>query len=165
MKGFLTSGNPEPCPSDLRNEYNRLFSGLKEESVSLIESSYKPWTNDPRCPLPFASETGLLMGDPALHLLEVYRQCDLEVTEEFRSSPDHLALELEFLSYLYNWTTDREIKRFIEDHLDWVPLLKTELERLHPHSFYVTAIDVLDFFLNKEKQRLEVGGNGKKDVS
>lgn len=165
LEGFLTSENPEPFLTDLRSEYNRLFWRLKEEGVSLVESSYKPWTNDPHCPLPFASETGLLMGDSALHLLEVYRQCDLEVTEEFQGSPDHLALELEFLSYLYNWTTDREIERFIGDHLDWIPLLKTELERLHPHSFYVTAIGLLDLFLNKEKQRLEVEGNGKKNVS
>jgi TorA maturation chaperone TorD len=96
--------------------------------------------------------------------LEIYHQCGLEVSEEFKDCPDHIAMELEFLSYLYQQATDIEIKTFIEDHLDWIPLLHEEFNRLHPHRFYGSTLEVLDLFLHKERERLEVEGNGKKKI-
>ncbi len=164
LRGFLGRGVGENLLRDLKNEYGRLFSGLSQESISLVESFYKPWTQDTCCSLPFASERGLLMGDSALHLLEVYHQCGLEASEEFKGCPDHIAMELEFLSYLYQSATDVEIKTFIEDHMDWIPLLKEELMRFHPHSFYVSTLEVLGLFLNRERERLEVEGHGKKKI-
>jgi putative dimethyl sulfoxide reductase chaperone len=162
--GFLMKGTSETLRRDLKNEYERLFSGLGNGSVSLVESCYKPWTRDPSCSLPFASETGLLMGDSAVHLLEIYRKCDLEIDEAFRGCPDHVAMELEFLSCLYRWTTEGEVRRFIEDHLDWIPRLREECRRLEPHPFYGSAVDALDLFLSRERERLKVEGNGKKTV-
>jgi len=164
LKGFLVKGESENLLGELTNEYNRLFSGLTEEGISPVESFYKPWTQDPLCPLSFASERGLLMGDSALHLLEIYHQCGLEVSEEFKGCPDHIAMELEFLSYLYQFATDNEIKTFIQDHMDWIPLLSEEFKRFHPHHFYGNAMEVLALFLNKERERLEVEGNGKKEI-
>ncbi|MGZ3568908.1 MAG: molecular chaperone TorD family protein, partial [Thermodesulfobacteriota bacterium] len=82
LKGFIEKERSENLLEELKDEYDRLFSGLSQDSISLVESSYKPWTEDPHCPLPFASERGLLMGDSALHLLEVYNQCGLEASEE-----------------------------------------------------------------------------------
>lgn len=87
-----------PRGKELKVEYDRLFSGLREESICLVESFYKPWTRDAHCPLPFASERGLLMGDSAIHLLAIYQQCGLEVSEEFKGYPDHIVMKLEFLS-------------------------------------------------------------------
>ncbi len=164
LKGFLMEGEVENLLEDLKAEHDRLFSGLCGEPVSLVESFYKPWTRDARCPLPFASEKGLLMGDSAVHSLAIYRQCGLEISEEFKSSPDHIVMELEFLSYLYERATDIEVKTFIEDHLDWVPLLKENFERLHAHPFYLSALEVLHFFLDREKERLEVEADGKKKI-
>lgn len=164
IKGFLMEGDSETVFRNLKEAYERLFLGVSGEGISLVESFYKPWTQDPRCPLPFASERGLLMGDSALHLFEIYRQCGLEVSEEFKSCPDHIVMELEFLSYLYQWATDIEIKTFIEDHMDWILLPKEEFKRFHPHPFYVSTLEVLDLFLNKERERLEVEGHGKKKI-
>ena len=164
LKGFLMEGEVEDFLEELKAEHDRLFSGLSEESISLVESFYKPWTRDAGCPLPFASDTGLLMGDSAIHLLAVYRQYGLEVSEEFKSCPDHIVMELEFLSYLYEWARDVEVKTFIENHLDWVPLLKENFERLHAHPFYLSALEVLHLFLNRERERLEVEADGKKKI-
>ena len=155
LKGFLMKGEPENLLKDLKVEYARLFSGLSEESTSLVESFYKRWTEDPHCALPFASQRGFLMGDSALHLLEIYRQCGLEIYEAFKGCPDHIGMELEFLSYLYQRATDVEIKMFIEDHLNWIPLLKEELNQRDPHPFYVSAMEVLTLFLSRERERLE----------
>ncbi len=160
LKGFLTEDDPGTLLKDLGEEYSRLFSELNEESISLVESFYKPWTLDPHCTLPFASQRGFLMGDSALHLLEIYRQCGLEAADEWKGAPDHLVLELEFLSTLYRRATDREVEQFIKDHLDWIPLLKEEMDRSGPHPFYRSALEVLDLFLGQERKRLEEKGNG-----
>jgi putative dimethyl sulfoxide reductase chaperone len=146
----------QPFFADWLDEYGRLFSPWTGEGVSLIESSYKPWTLAPDCHLSFARGKGLLQGDSALHVSALYRHCGMEVAEEFRACPDHLAVELEFLSLLYERATDREIKAFIADHLDWVPLLKQELSRFNPHLAYALAIELLDRFINKEKERLMI---------
>jgi TorA maturation chaperone TorD len=165
LKGFLTESGPEIIFRDLKEEYGRLFSSeAGSEKILLVESFYKPWTQDPHCPLPFAAEKGLLMGDSALHLLAIYKQCGLEVTEEYKGMPDHLVAELEFLSFLCRWATDKEIRRFIEDHLDWISLLREEFKEFHPHPFYRSALEVLILFLNKNKERLEVEESGKKEI-
>jgi len=164
LDGFLLKGDPEILLKDLREEYDRLFSELSGAGICLVESSYKPWTLDPRCTLPFASERGLLMGDSALHLQEIFRQSGLEVVDERKGTPDHLTVELDFLSYLYRCATDVEVKQFIKDHLDWVPLLKEKMEWSHPHPFYRSALEVLDIFLCRERERLEGKRNGEKAI-
>jgi TorA maturation chaperone TorD len=165
LQGFLIEGGSEIIFRDLEEQYGRLFSSeTGSEKIPLVESFYKPWTQDPHCPLTFASEKGLLMGDSALHLLAIYKQCGLEVAEEHEGMPDHLVAELEFLSFLCRWATDKEIRRFIEDHLDWIPLLREEFKEFHPHPFYRSALEVLILFLNKKKERLEVEESGKKEI-
>lgn len=164
LKGFLIQSPPEILWRHLKEEYHRLFSETGSEKISLVESFYKPWTQDPHCSLPFATEKGFLMGDSAVHLLAIYRQCSLEVAEPFKGMPDHIIIELEFLSSLYERASDREIKRFIEDHLDWIPFLKENCERTHVHPFYTSLIYTLDLFINMEKRRLEKESDGKKDI-
>jgi putative dimethyl sulfoxide reductase chaperone len=160
LNGFLMEGDPGIILKNLGDEYDRLFSRLNNGSISPVESVYKPWTQDPSCSLPFASERGLLMSDSAMHLLEIYRQTGLDMAEEFKGCPDHIALELEFLSYLYGGATDKEVKQFVEDHLDWIPPFRDELMKLHPHPFYGSLLEILDLFLTKERKRLEMMSNG-----
>jgi len=69
-------------------------------------------------------------------------------------------LELELLSLLYRFKTNIEIKAFIDHHLDWIPSLKKEFERFHPHPFYVSALEILNLFLRRERERLEVEEHG-----
>jgi len=161
LEGLLMKGDRESIFRDLKEEHDRLFtSETGKENISLAESFYKPWTQNPHCPLAFSTEKGLLMGDCALHLLALYEQCGLKVEREYQGMPDHLFMELEFLSFLYQRATDREIKRFIEDHFDWVTLLREAFEEFHSHSFYRSALEVLLLFLRKEKERLEVAYRG-----
>lgn len=164
LKGFLPEGSPQDLLRDLKKEYNRLFSDTGKERISLVESFYKPWTQDPHCLLPFAKEKGFLMGDSALHLLTLFDQCGIEVSDSFKSRPDHLIIELEFLSYLYQRAEDETIERFIKDHLDWIPFLKEACERAKAHPFYISLIDVLNLFVQKEKERLEGRRDGKKEI-
>jgi TorA maturation chaperone TorD len=149
---------------EIEEEYDRLFSGTGNERISLVESFYKPWTLDPHCSLPFAKEKGFLMGDSAIHLSTLFQQCKIEVAEPFKGMPDHVVIELEFLSYLYQGGGEEEVKRFIEDHLDWIPLLKEEFEKAHAHPFYISLIEMLDLFIQQEKGRSEKKSDGEKDI-
>lgn len=164
LKGLLTLKPPEILLDDLKGEYYRLFSDSGSERIPLVESFYKPWTMDPRCSLPFAAERGFLMGDSAVHLLTIYQQCGLEVAEPFRGMPDHIIIELEFLSHLYQTANDREIKMFIEDHLNWVDHMREKCKRADAHLFYTSLIDILDLFIKTEKKRLEKESDGEKNI-
>lgn len=162
--GFTPLENPGALYPELKKEYDRLFAGPEGDSVSLVESTYKPWTQDEECHLSFAREKGLLMGDSAIHMAAIFRQSGVEVPEKFRACPDHLVLELEFLSALYGEATERGVKQFIQDHLDWVPELKKSLLLCQPHPFYLSAVELLNFFLSRERERLEISDDGKKSV-
>jgi TorA maturation chaperone TorD len=149
---------------DLRREYDRLFGDLRGERISLVESTYKAWTRDETCTLSIAGEKGLLMGDSALHLLEICRTLDLEVPEEFCGTPDHLVLELELLSWLYRTGTESQVRKFVADHLDWIPDLRRRLEEAGAHFFYRGTVAKLALFLEEEKERWKEKKDGPQSV-
>jgi len=155
--------NPGGDLADLQREYERLFVNLPGQRVSLVESTYKPWTGDGSCGLAFAGDKGLLLGDAALHMQEMYRRLSLEVPEEFRGTPDHLLLELEFLSLFYHSATPEQIQGFIEDHLDWVPDLKERVDQADPHPFYRRAIELINLFLEHEAKEGKARSHGPKN--
>jgi TorA maturation chaperone TorD len=155
LDGFLWDGDAEALVKDLVESYGRLFSEVTGERISMVESYYKPWSQDVTCSLPFASEKGYLMGDSALHLSVLLQQAGLEAGEEFRGCPDHLVIELEFLAHLYRGTTEIETRTFIRDHLDWVTLLKEQVRKSRPHPFYISVLEALDLFLNEERRNRE----------
>ena len=164
LEGLRLEGEVDSVLEELSSEYDHLFSGLQGSGIPLAESCYKPWTQDTRCSLPFASEVGLLMGDSACHLLDVYLQFGLVADDEFKTLPDHLAMELEFLSCLYRWGREDDVRRFVADHLDWIPLIRKEIEKVRPHSFYGSVVEALALFLQGEGRQLEIGNDGEKSV-
>jgi putative dimethyl sulfoxide reductase chaperone len=157
LNGLLGEGEAGNLHDEMKREYERLFSELRSEGVSLVESFYEPWTLDPHCTLPFATDKGLVMGDSALHVLSLYEQCGLEVSRGFVGCPDHLVLELEFLAHLYQGATDTQIRTFIKDHLGWTSGLGEELKRHTPKPFYESVFAVLSLFLKQETERLGGG--------
>lgn len=150
MKGFLSEKEPNLILMELEKEYDRLFSENGKEKIFLVESYYKPWTRDSSCALPFAKEKGFFMGDSAIHLLDLFVYYGLEIDTAFQGMPDHLVVELEFLSHLYKKKEKRAITCFIRDHLDWIPLLREELKRSNPHPFYFSTLETLNLFLTLE---------------
>ena len=136
----------------LKREYLRLFDQHEGERISLVESTYKPWTADQTCAMAFATSRGLLMGDPALHMFKLYEDAAIAIPDEFRSQPDHLVLELEFLGLLYRSGSQGQLLQFIQDHLDWIPDLKTELEKAGPDDFYRNSIQLIHLFMQHEQK-------------
>jgi putative dimethyl sulfoxide reductase chaperone len=164
LSAFTQEAGKEGFLSALQEEYSRLFGQREGEKISLVESTYKPWTSDKECGMVFAASKGLIMGDCAVHMREIYQQMALEVPREFASMPDHLVLELEFLALLYQSASNEQIERFIEDHLDWIPQLKGEMERANPHPFYRNAVDLIHLFLQNEAKNGKVIDHGQKKI-
>jgi len=114
--------------------------------------------------LVFSASKGLIMGDPALHMQELYRRASLEIPREYRSMPDHLVLELEFLALLYRHAPDEAIAKFIGDHLDWIPDLGEAVGRAEPHPFYENAVALLQRFLQHETENDKVKDRGQTKI-
>ncbi len=163
LTALLGRQGPKRSLAAFQKEYHRLFGPYRGKAVSLVESTYKPWASDKKCGMLFAGSTGLVMGDPAVHLLNVYREVSLEVPEVFRSTPDHLILEFEFLALLYRDGTPEQIDRFIADHLDWIPNLREELALARPKPFYRGAVDLIDIFVRNEQKHMK-GNHGQTTI-
>ena len=148
---FLRQPDADDFLSGLQREYMHLFDPNEEDKISLVESTYKRWTADKTCGMIFAASKGLLMGDCAAHMLDLYRELSIEIPQEFRGMPDHLALELEFLALLYQSGSKEQIEEFIADHLDWVPDLEREIKNsTSPRGFYLNSIELINLFLQNE---------------
>jgi TorA maturation chaperone TorD len=151
LDGFVWDSDPGALLKSLEEAYRRLFLEITGECIPMVESCYKPWSRDVTCTLPFASEKGYLMGDPALHLRAVFQGARMTIDEAFTGCPDHLIIELEFLAHLYRGAGESEIQTFIRDHLDWIPLLKDKIRPSRPHPFYISVLEILGLFLKEER--------------
>lgn len=161
---FIRGWDRDSFLGALQSEYERLFTDMDGVRISLVESTYKPWTLDKDCGMVFAASKGLVMGDWAAHLLDIYERLSLEIPEDFRSTPDHLVLELEFLSLLHQSAPKEWISTFVEDHLDWIPELKKEMDKAGSSPFYKNAVEFVQLFLEHETSDGKVNDHGKKRI-
>jgi TorA maturation chaperone TorD len=147
LKGEM---NRNTTHGELSELFHRSFDNPTSEKILLIESAYKPWTLDPECPLPMAGKRGLVLGDSALHMLNLYRHIGFTVPREFAGWPDHLALELDFLAFLYERYSENEVHQFIIDHLDWIPNLLQRADQCNLPPLYHATLRTVDYFVRQE---------------
>ena len=94
--------------------------------VPLEESLYKPWTTCEGHPLKGA--TGLVWGDPAIHMQETLSSFGIDFDPTLSSSPDHLAVILEFVGFLLETERFDVVSPFSKDHLDWLELVLNHMD-------------------------------------
>ena len=79
----------------LRTEYTRLFLIPKKEQIHIYESRFRyPKDADPK-------QYSMFVSPCALHAEQVYKEAGVRVRKGLQEAPDHMATELEYLSYLY----------------------------------------------------------------
>jgi TorA maturation chaperone TorD len=139
----------------MRERFNAGTAPVGPVSLLLVESLYKPWTDDRETYPMMHGEKGYLMGDPALHMLELYGRLGFEIPGEFSVQPDHLVLELEFLSVLYEQGNDAMVYQFMKDHLDWVPDCLAQCTASGIAPFYCSVLRIIEFYMKKERSRIE----------
>jgi hypothetical protein len=86
--------------------------------IPLEESLYKPWTTREGHPLKGAK--GMVWGDPAIHIQETLSSFGIDFDSTRSSSPDHLAVILEFVGFLLEAERFDVVAPFSKDHLDWL---------------------------------------------
>jgi len=160
LEGFLYMTCQEAALNQMKEEYRRLFQDPVTGDLWWVESTHKVWTKDPGSAVSFAREKGYLMGDPALHMMEVYRFLGVEVPDEFGGLPDHIILELECLAILLESFPEETTRNFLRDHLDWVPEMVKKGKGYQPSPFYCSVLDALENFIRLELGERTKGGKG-----
>ena len=108
----------------------------------------------------------IVMGDSTMQALELYRESGFDVAEDFRETPDHVAVELEFL-YLLSFrigqeSDDEERTRlvalkqsFLENHLArWVGKLSAAIQSGAETDFYKLLADLTESFVREDLKEL-----------
>lgn len=130
----------------LEFDFNRLFVGPDKLLASPYESSYR-------------NRDQTLMQKETLQVREFYSRAGLEVANKGVEPDDHLALELEFIGYLYANLTDDGFRRlyqeFLEKHL--MVWYKEHCELIHKHSenpICQAMAYLLEGVIEQEQERL-----------
>ncbi|MCK8825005.1 molecular chaperone TorD family protein [Fuchsiella alkaliacetigena] len=123
--------------------------------IYLIESVYKPWTTDESCEMPFAKEKGHLLGDWAHHMKYLYEELGIEVPVNFAHCPDHLVLQLEFMSVLVKGGDLEKQYSFISTHLDWLECLVEAAKKKGLTKLYYDLLIWIKKYIDTEEDFLE----------
>ena len=149
-----------PCTAQrLNEEYEATFGLLDAGDAPLCETDYMG--------AKFTFQRSHQMADVA----GFYRAFGLDLSNQHRGRPDHIALELEFMAVLIDLerraagVPDHERidvcrnaqRRFLNEHLAWwVPTLAALLGRLHPEGFYAAVGRLVSSFLPADRALLGV---------
>jgi len=71
---------------EMEKDYTRMFFSSKPRLVYLFESVYKE---------------GKLLQESTFEIARLYYEAGLNLVDDFKLPPDHIAVELEFMAYLY----------------------------------------------------------------
>ncbi|MFZ5827883.1 MAG: TorD/DmsD family molecular chaperone [Bacillota bacterium] len=116
--------------------------------VRPVESIHKVWTTDPTATLPIANQKGWLGGDAAAHLRALYEAMQISIPPDFAHAPDHLALELEFMSLLIEQGTQEQQELFRAQHLDWLNDLAADARSRGAPLFYQDLLELTAAFVS-----------------
>lgn len=137
-KALGAVGMAEPAPragEGLEAEFRRSFVEPGHPLLP-VESVYKVWTESAGADLPHARSRGWLGGDPARHMAWLYAEAGIEIPAAMAATPDHLALELEFMSLLVETGSAEQQALFRRQHLDWVGELAARANQPDVPPFY-----------------------------
>jgi putative dimethyl sulfoxide reductase chaperone len=113
-----------------------------------------------------------LMGDSTLAVGECYHEVGLEVAAGFNGTPDHIAVELEFMHFLIIKELDalgcgfldrarnfrQKQRAFLERHLAaWVPDFSRSVQEQAATQFYQGLAATTRIFIESDSDRLRIG--------
>lgn len=103
-------------------------------------------------------ETPKLWGRAAGEVQAFYRSAGLMIDEEAALVPDHVAVELLFMSYLVENNLIEQQKAFMEDHLiQWLPDYCDEVEKHARTTFYKELAVLVKEFVVSDHDELSGG--------
>jgi anaerobic sulfite reductase subunit A len=135
--------------TDLKVEYTNLFLGIGEDTVHLVESSY-------------LDKGRLRYEEPRQNARDAYQSLGFRKDSWFLEPEDHLALELEFMAMMCNWTAvtigKKDFanaiayltlqKEFLRDRImGWIPAMCKRLKRKARSDYYKSLAYLTDGFV------------------
>lgn len=142
---------------ELEVEYNRLFVGPGAPRVYPYESLYR-------------GSMSLVMGPSAGEVLQAYRRAGLAINTAFKDLPDHVAVELEFMSRLccqearagsagkagLALRLKQEQRSFLDAHLaTWLPAMCEKVIRETTSTMYRGFAEIAATFVGWDRERLD----------
>ncbi len=140
--------------TELRVEYTRLFLGVGDETVHLVESAYM-------------KKESLQFEEPSEDVKAAYKSLDLEKDKGFYEPEDHVAFEFDFMARMCYWTaialskSDIENaiaylalqKEFLRDHImRWIPELCKRLKSKAKSDFYRSLAYLTNGFVEMDNE-------------
>ncbi|MDH4232039.1 MAG: molecular chaperone TorD family protein [Nitrospirota bacterium] len=126
----------EETADEIRRDFDRLFP-YPEGKIPPIESFFLTLENTAT----------------AQEVSAYYAGAGLAIEDEFELIPDHLYLELLFMSYLIETNRFDLQKKFLDEHLmNWVPYYCDELIRQAKTVFYREIAEITRDFLISESE-------------
>jgi TorA maturation chaperone TorD len=122
-------------------ELQNAYIGLFVNNIKGLECvPYASWWSEKR-----------LMGNETIKIKNFYQKCGFELNEkEFKSPPDHISLEIAFLSKILEEKQFNEVCEMIRKHLYWIKDLKECVER--KNSFYGAVLSITINTVNTIKE-------------
>ena len=137
----------DDTPQEIRRDYTRLFLG-QDAHLSPHESLHN-------YPL---GEAPTLWGSATREVQACYRSAGLMIDEESGLIPDHLGLELLFMSYLIEHGLVEQQRQFMDEHLlRWVVEYWGEVEQHAVTTFYKEVAILLREFVVSDSSELSGG--------
>jgi len=130
----LNQATPQPG-DDVAEAFHRTFVEPGHPLIP-VESVHKVWTEASGADLLCSHEKGWLGGDSARHMAWLYEQTGIAIPPEMVGTPDHLALELEFMGLLAEMGLPEQQALFRRQHLDWVADLVAQADQPAISPFY-----------------------------
>lgn len=154
------SKNLNPCETnpELAEFMNLWFSDIDllaqgDNTLSLEESVYKPWTTRNNHPL--KGVTGLSYGDSAAHMKKVLSSFGMSLDHRYGLTPDSLSTLFEFLGFLLENRPVNEVVTFCRDHLDWLDNLRDKAIEKKAGAALLSAIMAAIFFIEEVVYEME----------
>ncbi len=144
----------ESQEEDLRVEYARLFVGPYELQAPPYGSVYLDGERK-------------LMGPSTLEVVKLYEKAGLVIDQDLKELPDHIALELEFMSYLLSREAEsldqpdqklaaqfRDLTtHFFEKYLNpWIFPFCQKIKEGSEHPFYIALANCLSTFATQQNR-------------
>jgi TorA maturation chaperone TorD len=141
-------------------EYSRLLLGISQD-YGLPPPYESVWMGE-----------GTVMGTLTARVVEMYQKAGVELSADIKEPPDHVGIELGFLSYLCSmeaaaWRehdTDSAVRvihlesEFLRDHIEaWVPNLCRKIEKEDRTGFYRGIATMTREFLEEDSDELTEG--------
>ena len=142
----MLSADDDVAAEDIVNEYNRLF--LVKPEAPPHETFY-------------LDSSGQFRGWMAAELTGIYAENGLAISPALNEMPDHLAVELEFMSHLcataHSGNSDmidaaiESQGTFLRQHLaKWFPKFAKQVKEAEPQRYYGAVVEATFVFLRSE---------------